>query len=53
MNNRFLRPDGKVISEHTDLYSPELSFVLAKRYDERTSRATMMKYETIQHLLRP
>ena len=32
VRNRFLNAEGKATSEHTDLYSPELGFVLAKRY---------------------
>ena len=52
IRNRFLGPDGKLLSEHADFYSPELSFVLAKRYDERGGRQTTMKYESIKALER-
>lgn len=50
VQNRFLNADGKVTSEHTDLYSPELSFVLAKRYEERAGTQTTIKYQSIRPL---
>jgi hypothetical protein len=50
IRNRFLGSDGKLMSEHADFYSPELGFVLAKRYDERGGRQTTVKYETIKPL---
>jgi hypothetical protein len=50
VRNRFLNADGKVTSEHTDLYSPELGFVLAKRYDEKGSTQTTIKYQSIKPL---
>lgn len=50
IHNRFLAADGKVLSEHSDLYSVELGFILAKRYDERGGRQTTVKYETIRLL---
>jgi hypothetical protein len=50
IRNRFLGPDGKLQSEHADFYSPELGYVLAKRYDERGGRQTTMKYESIKPL---
>lgn len=50
VRNRFLNAAGKVTSEHTDLYSPELGFVLAKRYDERGGGQTTMKYQSIRPL---
>jgi len=50
VRNRFLNADGKVTSEHTDLYSPDLGFVLAKRYDERGGTQTTVKYQSIRPL---
>jgi len=50
VRNRFLNADGKVTSEHTDLYSPELNFVLAKRYEERPGTQTTVKYQSIRPL---
>lgn len=50
IQNRFLGPDGKLLSEHADFYSSELNFVLAKRYDERGGRQTTVKYESIKPL---
>ncbi len=50
VRNRFLNAAGKVTSEHTDLYSPELGFILAKRYEEGGGAQTTMKYQTIRPL---
>jgi hypothetical protein len=50
VRNRFLNADGKVTSEHVDLYSPELSFVLAKRYDDKGGTQTTVRYQTIKPL---
>lgn len=50
VRNRFLNAEGKVTSEHTDLYSPELGFVLAKRYEERGGVQTTIKYQGIRPL---
>ena len=50
VRNRFLNADGKVASEHTDLYAPDLGFVLAKRYDERGGTQTTVKYQSIKPL---
>jgi hypothetical protein len=50
VRNRFLNADGKVTSEHTDLYAPDLGFVLAKRYDERGGTQTTVKYQSIKPL---
>jgi hypothetical protein len=50
VRNRFLNAEGKVTSEHTDLYSPDLGFVLAKRYDERGGTQTTVKYQSIKPL---
>jgi hypothetical protein len=50
VRNRFLNAAGKATSEHTDLYSPELGFILAKRYEERGGAQSTMKYQTIKPL---
>lgn len=50
IRNRFLNGDGRVTSEHTDLYSPELGFVLAKRYEEGDGVQTTVKYNSIKPL---
>ncbi len=50
VRNRFLNAEGKTTSEHTDLYSPDLGFVLAKRYDEKGGTQTTHKYERIRPL---
>jgi hypothetical protein len=50
VRNRFLNAEGKVTSEHTDLYSPDLGFVLGKRYDDRGGVQTTVKYQTIKPL---
>ncbi len=46
VRNRFLNAAGKATSEHTDLYSPELGFILAKRYEERGGSQSTKKYQT-------
>lgn len=50
VHNRYLNAEGRTTSEHTDLYSPALGFVLAKRYDEKTGTATLVKYQSIKPL---
>lgn len=50
IRNRFFNHEGRVTSEHTDLYSPELGFVLGKRYDERGGTQTTVKYQSIRPL---
>ena len=50
VRNRFLNKDGKATSEHTDLYSPELGFVLGKRYEESGGSQTTVKYQAIKPL---
>jgi hypothetical protein len=52
VRNRFLNAEGKVTSEHTDLYSPDLGFVLAKRYEEGGGRQTTVRYQSIRPLSR-
>ncbi|NIX78017.1 hypothetical protein [Microvirga terricola] len=52
IRNRFLNAEGRVLSEHTDLYSQDLSFILAKRYDERGGVQTTVKYQSIKPLNR-
>ena len=50
VRNRYLNAEGKVTSEVTDLYSPDLGFVLAKRYEEGSGRQTTVKYQNIKPL---
>ena len=52
VRNKFLNGEGRVLSEHTDLYSPDLRFVLAKRYDEKGGRQTTAVYQSIKPLAR-
>jgi hypothetical protein len=47
VRNRFLGPDGRVMSQHVDFYSPDLGFVLAKKYDEGGGRESLVKYQSI------
>jgi hypothetical protein len=53
IRNRYMNADGQVTSENTDLYSPDLGFVLAKRYDEKGGRQTTVMYQRIKPLGRP
>jgi hypothetical protein len=48
VRNRALNAEGRVLYEHTDLYAPELGFVIGKRYDERSGTQTTIKYQTIR-----
>lgn len=50
IRNRFFNGEGQVTSEHTDLYAPELGFVLGRRYDERDGSRTTVQYQTIRPL---
>ncbi len=50
VRNRTLNAEGRLLGEHTDLYSPELGFILAKRYDENGGRLTTVKYQSIRPL---
>ncbi|MBQ0819407.1 hypothetical protein HPT29_022310 [Microvirga terrae] len=50
VRNRFLDAEGRITSEHTDLYSPELGFVLGKRYEERSGAQTTIRYQSIRPL---
>ncbi len=50
VRNRFLNAEGRVTTEYTDLYSPDLSFVLGKRYDGKGGAQTTIKYQTIKPL---
>ncbi|MGO4388234.1 hypothetical protein AB4Y85_11910 [Microvirga sp. 2YAF29] len=52
VHNRYLNADGKTTSEHTDLYSPELGFLIGKRYHERNGAQTLVKYQSIRPLAR-
>jgi hypothetical protein len=48
VRNRALNAEGRVLYEHTDLYSPELGFVIGKRHDEKSGTQTTIKYQTIR-----
>ncbi len=50
VHNRYLNAEGKTTSEHTDLYSPALGFILAVRYPEKGDRHTLVKYQSIRPL---
>jgi hypothetical protein len=50
IRNRHLGADGRVLSESTDLYSADLGFVLAKRYDEKGGVQTTRAYQSIKSL---
>ncbi len=52
VRNRFHNAEGRVLSEHVDLYSPELGYVIGKRYDEKGGTQTTVKYQTIRALRR-
>jgi hypothetical protein len=53
VQNRYLAADGRVTSKFVDLYSPELGYVLGKRYEEAGGRETVVKFETIRPLAKP
>jgi hypothetical protein len=50
VHNRFLNAEGRTTSEHTDLYSPDLGFLLGKRYEEKGGAKTLVKYQSIKPL---
>jgi hypothetical protein len=50
IRNRHLNAEGRVTSEHTDFYSPDLGFTLAKRYDDTPGTSTTVQYERIRPL---
>jgi hypothetical protein len=50
VQSRYLAADGRVTAKFVDLYSPELGYVLGKRYDEGGGRETVVKFETIRPL---
>lgn len=52
IRNRFMNAEGRVLSEHTDLYSADLGFILGKRYDEKGGRQTTVLYQSIRPLTR-
>lgn len=52
IHNRYLNAEGKTTSEHTDLYSPDLGFLIGKRYHERNGAQTLVKYQSIKSLAR-
>ncbi|HEY8383756.1 MAG TPA: hypothetical protein VIL09_16565 [Microvirga sp.] len=51
VRNRILAPDGRLVSQHADLYAPDLGFVIGRRYDDG-GRETLVTYETIRPLER-
>ncbi|MCG7394451.1 hypothetical protein MHY87_16220 [Microvirga sp. ACRRW] len=52
VHHRYLNADGKTTSEHTDLYSPDLGFVLAKRYPNKNGSQTLVRYDSIKPFAR-
>jgi hypothetical protein len=50
IRNRYLTQDGRTTSRFVDLYSPELGYVLGKRYDEGGGRESAVSFETIRPL---
>jgi len=52
VRNRAMNAEGKLLSEQTDLYSPELGFILGKRYEEKGGTRTTVKYQAIGPLER-
>jgi hypothetical protein len=52
VRNRFMNAEGRLLSEHSDLYSSDLGFVLGKRYDEKGGRQTTVMYQRIKPLNR-
>lgn len=50
VQNRFLNAEGRVTSEHTDLYSPDLGFILGRRYNDKGSTQTTLSYQSIKPL---
>jgi len=50
VRHRGMAADGKVLYEYSDLYSPDLGFVLAKRYRERYGSESTLSYRTIRTL---
>jgi hypothetical protein len=50
VHNRYLNAEGKTTSEHTDLYSPDLGFLIGKRYHEKNGARTLVKYQGIKPL---
>jgi hypothetical protein len=53
IRNRFMNAEGRKTYEDTDLYSPELGFLLGKRYDEPGGRQTTISYDRIGPLPPP
>lgn len=47
IRNRMMNAEGRVTYEETDLYSPELEFLLGKRYDDPLGRKTTIMYHSI------
>lgn len=50
VRNRSMAADGKVLYEYSDLFAPDLGFVLAKRYGGRNGSETTVSYKTIRPL---
>ena len=50
IRNRFMNSEGRVTHEETDLYAPELGFLLGKRYDEKGGKQTSVVYDSIKSL---
>ena len=50
VRNRSMAADGKVLYEYSDLFAPDLGFVLAKRYGGRNGGETTVSYKTIRPL---
>ncbi|MBZ6077433.1 hypothetical protein [Microvirga puerhi] len=52
VRNRAMNAEGRVLSEYTDLYAPDLGFVLGRRYEEKGGRQTTVLYQKIRPLAR-
>jgi len=50
VHHRYMNTEGRTTSEHTDLYSAALGFVLAKRYPEKGGKHTLVQYQSIRPL---
>jgi hypothetical protein len=53
VRNRTLNVAGKVTSQYTDLYAPDLGIVLGRRFDDGGGRQTSVLFESIRLLPRP
>ena len=52
IRNRFMRADGRTTSQHTDLYAPDLGYVIGRRFEEGGGRETSVRYQSIRSLAR-